>query len=90
MQLEDCADVLQHLYPQFDYLFLFDHSSGHDKQREDGLNVKKMTKSFGGNQRKMRDTVIKQEKGYLGPYLRILNPGDTQSMVFKDRDNGPF
>ncbi len=90
MQLEDCADVLQHLYPRFDYLFLFDHSSGHDKQREDGLNVKKMTKSFGGNQRKMRETVRKQEKGYLGPFLRILNPGDTQSMVFKDRDNGPF
>ena len=42
LQLEDCVDVLQHLFPQYEYLFLFDHSSGHDKQREDGLNVKKM------------------------------------------------
>jgi hypothetical protein len=90
MQLEDCVDVLQQVYPQYDYLFLFDHSSGHDKQRSDGLNVKKMTKSFGGTQRKMRDTMIKQEHGYLGPCLWLLNPGDTQSMVFKDTDNGPF
>jgi hypothetical protein len=49
-----------------------------------------MTKSFGGTQRKMRDTMIKLEHGYLGPYLRLLNPGDTKSMVFKDTDNGPF
>ena len=40
LQLEDCVDCLQVIAPQFDYLFLFDHSCGHDKQREDGLNVK--------------------------------------------------
>jgi hypothetical protein len=62
LQLEDCVDVLKHLYPEYDYLFLFDHSSGHDKQREDGLNVKMMTKSFDGTQRKMRNTLIKREK----------------------------
>jgi hypothetical protein len=56
MQLEDCVDVLQHIYPQYDYLFLFDHSSGHDKQREDGLNDKKKTKSFGGTHREKCDT----------------------------------
>ncbi len=49
-----------------------------------------MTRSYGGTQRKMRDTVIKGERGYLGPYLRKLNPGDTQSMVFKETDEGPF
>jgi hypothetical protein len=90
LQLEDCVDVLKHLNPEYDYLFLFDHSSGHDKQREDGLNVKNMTKSFGGTQRKMRNTLIKREKGYLCPYQRKLNPGDTQSMVFQDTDDGPF
>jgi hypothetical protein len=62
LQLEDCVDVLKHLYPEYDYLFLFDHSRGHDKQREDGLNVKMMTKSFDGTQRKMRNTLIKREK----------------------------
>jgi hypothetical protein len=30
LQLEDCVDCLQVLAPQFDYLFLFDHSCGHD------------------------------------------------------------
>ena len=49
LQLEDCVDCLQVLAPQFDYLFLFDHSCGHDKQREDGLNVENMKKSFRGN-----------------------------------------
>jgi hypothetical protein len=90
LQLEDCDDVITNLYPQYDFVFLFDHSSGHDKQREDGLNIKKMTKGFGGAQRKMRDTAIKQEKGFLGTYPRKLNPGDIQSMVFKSTDEGPF
>ncbi len=49
LQLKDCVDCLQVLAPQFDYLFLFDHSCGHDKQREDGLNVENMKKSFRGN-----------------------------------------
>jgi hypothetical protein len=90
LQVEDCCDVVTNLYPQHDFLFLVDHSSGHNKQREDGLNVSRMTRNFGGAQRKMRDTQIKQEKGYLGPFPRILNPGDIQSLVFKSTDDGPF
>ena len=31
IQLEDCVDVLKHLYPDFDFLFLVDHSNGHDR-----------------------------------------------------------
>jgi len=54
---------IMHLYPEYDYLFLFDHSSGYDKQRKDGLNVKKKTRSDGGLQQKMRDTLIKQRTG---------------------------
>ena len=38
----------------------------------------------------MRETQIKQEKGYLGPYQRILQPGDTQKMIFEGNDVGPF
>jgi hypothetical protein len=37
IQFEDCVDCLTVLYPQYDYVFLFDHSCGHDKQREGGL-----------------------------------------------------
>ena len=30
MQLEDCVDILQYIYPQFGLIFLFDHSNGHN------------------------------------------------------------
>jgi hypothetical protein len=71
---------------------LVDHSSGHDRQREDGLNVTRITKNFGGAQRKLRDTLtlIKQEMGYLGLCARILSPDDVQSLIFKPTDDGPF
>ncbi len=39
IQFEDCIDCLTTLYPEFDYLFLFDHSCGHDKQRESKSSV---------------------------------------------------
>jgi hypothetical protein len=67
MQLEGCIDYLTVLYPHIDFLFLLDHLCGHDRQRNDGLNVVKMSKSFGGKQRSQRDTEIKQEDGYLSP-----------------------
>ena len=54
LQLEDCIDVLKVLYPQFDFLFLLDHSRGHGRQKEDGLNVEQMTKSYGGAQKRLR------------------------------------
>jgi hypothetical protein len=65
LQLEDCVGVLKHLHPQYDYLFLFDHSRDHDQQREDGLNVKN-DKKLSGPQRKMRNTFIKKEKRIPG------------------------
>jgi hypothetical protein len=79
--MEDCADVLHTLYPQFDFLFLFDHSCGHDKQQPDGLNAENMAKSYGDKQNYLRP-IIKQKKDYLGPYPRTLQLGDTQFMVF--------
>jgi hypothetical protein len=45
-------------------------------------DVAKISKSFGGKQRSQRDTTIKQEEGYLGPYLCQLNVGDIQKMNF--------
>ncbi len=41
LHLEDCVDVHKHLHPEYDCIFLFDHSSSHDEQTEDGLNIKK-------------------------------------------------
>jgi len=90
LQLEDCVDALKTIYPQFDFLFLFDHSCGHDKQRPDGLNAENMSKNYGGKQNAMRPTVIKKENGYLGPFERTLSVGDTQFFNFQPGDTGPF
>lgn len=90
LQLEDCADVLKSLHPEFDFVFLFDHSCGHDRGRDDGLNVSKMRSGYGGAQRTMHSTEIKAEKGYLGKYQRTLEVGDVQHMVFREGDDGPF
>ncbi len=49
-----------------------------------------MSKKYGGKQSKLRTSLIEQEKGYLGQFTRILNPGDLQSMVFLPGDEGPF
>ena len=40
----------------------------------------------------MRETKIKETKGYLGPYLHpdMLWPGDIQSMAFGPIDSSPF
>lgn len=96
LQLEDCIDVLHVLNGSdtYDYMFLFDHSSGHDKQRPDGLSVTRMTKYFGGAQAKMRDTFLGTEEVF-GTYPRLaadgqLFMGDTQAMQYKPTDRGPY
>jgi len=78
------------LYPEVDTLLLFDHSCGHNQQRKDGLNVENMSKGYGGKQSRLPPSLIKQVDGYLGPYHRKLNEGDTQTMVFSAADKGPF
>jgi len=50
LQLEDCVDALKTMYPKFDFLFLFDHSCGHDKQRPDGLGPYHRTLNAGDTQ----------------------------------------
>jgi hypothetical protein len=83
LQLEDCVNCLKVLFPEYDYFFLFNHSCGHDVQREDGLNVERMLKSYGGKQAILHDTLIKQEKGYLGTHLWTLKPEVTRRRHFK-------
>ena len=92
IQFEDVVDVLKALFAdKYEYLFYFDHSSGHDRLRPDGLNVKQMNKTFGGNQQKMRNSTIK-DATYLGPFehAQKLMIGDEQCMSYKDTDTGPF
>jgi len=68
LQLEYCIDVLKVIYPQFDFLFLFNNFCGHNRQQGDGLNAENMSKYYGGKQAYLRDSKINEEKGYLGPY----------------------
>jgi hypothetical protein len=56
--LEDCADVVKTLYSQYDFLFLFDHSCGHDRMPDDALKVEGMNKGYGGEQNVMRASTI--------------------------------
>ena len=43
-----------------------------------------------GAPKRLRNTIIKQTHGYLGPHLPKLEPGQTQSMLFRVDDIGPF
>jgi hypothetical protein len=56
LHFEDAVDCLKVTYLQYDYMFVFDHFCGHDKQIENGLNVQHMSKLDGRKQPIMRDT----------------------------------
>jgi hypothetical protein len=90
LEFEDCADVVTTLYPQYNFLFLFDHSCGHDRMPEDALRVDGMNTGYGVEQNIMGESIIKGEDGYLGPHNCKLNVGDVQSMVFRSTNNGPY
>ena len=92
LQFEDVVDCLRCFYgEQYKFVFYFDHSSGHDCLRPDGLNVNSLNSKYhGGKQNSlMRNTII-QDQTYLGPHQPSLRVGDTQYMCFRDCDNGPF
>jgi hypothetical protein len=90
LQFEDCVDCIQALFPQFNSVWLFDHSWGYNRGMEDGLNVSNMSVNWGGKQHKIRSTKIIQEQGFLGLHSPKLQVGDTQSMIFENEDEGPF
>jgi hypothetical protein len=90
LQMEDCLDAMRVLNPEVDVLLLLDHSCGHNWQRENGLNVENMSKSYRGKQRVIRPTLIREEMGYLRSFNCKLNPGDTQHFIFSKTDEGPF
>jgi hypothetical protein len=89
IQFEDCIDVVKTLHSEFDFMFLFDHSCGHDRQRPDGLSVTKINKTHGGAQPKMRKSKMETEE-FLGPFPAMLQVGEYQHMVYQEGDVGPF
>ena len=87
-QLEDCMDVMQTLFPDFDVKFNVDHSCGHDRQRPDALNVNNMNQGYGGKQTCMHDSIMTDRT--LGRHNSVLKVGDIQSFVWKEGDTGPM
>ncbi|KAI2505686.1 hypothetical protein MHU86_8745 [Fragilaria crotonensis] len=90
LQFEDVVDCLKVLYPQFEFVFLFDHSQGHARKRSGALDAKQMSKYFGGSQPIMRETTIMASEGFLGSHIPRLQVGESQSMVFTSNDKGPW
>jgi hypothetical protein len=88
LQHDDVVDCLQVLFPNHDFVFYYDQSSGHCKKKSDGLNVHEMNKKWGGLQRHMRSTCITD--GCLGKFNPVLAVGDSQTMVFTENEVGPF
>jgi len=80
LQFEDCVDCIESLYPEYESVWMFDHSCGHDRGRNDGLIVNNMNTNWGGKQNKIRSSLIEQEAGYLGPHSPLLKPGEIQHM----------
>jgi hypothetical protein len=90
LQFEDAVDCLQVRYPDYDFVFLFDHSQGHGRKRDGALNAMNMSRTYGGAQPIMKDSIT-TKKEFLGPHLPKLRCGDdTQFMVFKPEDAGPW
>ncbi|CAN0096509.1 unnamed protein product, partial [Ectocarpus sp. 13 AM-2016] len=54
-QIEDVLDVLDVFEPDMQVVVEIDHSSGHTRQREDGLHVGNMNVKYGGKQKVLRD-----------------------------------
>ncbi len=90
LHFEDCIDALQALYPEFNTVWLFNHSCGHDRGRGDGLSVANMRVNWGGKQSRVRDKRIKEEFGYLGPRSPLLKVDDTQRMIFQEINAAPY
>jgi len=59
------VDCLKTLFPDNNFLFLFDHGQGHSKKRVGSLQAACVNLHFGGSQPAMRDTEITE--GCLRP-----------------------
>ena len=102
-QVDEIIDAFNHLHPEDQALFIFDHSSGHAKYPEDALNANNMNMKYGGTKGcNMRATTL--EEDYLNSNIEVeeeLDDGiwseprpykkcDVQHMVFQERDDPPF
>ena len=94
LQFEDFIDCMQVLFPNHDFLCLFDQSSGHTFKRENGLDPTNMNLGFGGkNTTPMRSSELTKDE--IGNHPGKLKHNDVQCFDFPQKDDcseedGPF
>jgi hypothetical protein len=74
--IDEFSDVLEHFFPDFQNLLVFDNSSGHGAFTEDTLLSQRTSKGWGGRQPKVRDTKWVDMSGKI----------HLQSCVFTEED----
>jgi hypothetical protein len=91
LQLENCIEIVNTLWREFDCVFLLDHSCSYDHQRPDGLTATGPNKGLGGAQPKMRNTRIGQDDMESDVHAAelALTAGMVQSVQFLLIDPGP-
>jgi hypothetical protein len=90
---KEFVSVLEYLYPDHQFLFLYDWSSGHAKYPEGAPNAKNMGVNHGGKQPLFRHAHILQDFEYPADFPAALpryKIGMLQPMVFQEHDPPPF
>ncbi len=64
IQFEDVVDCVQILYPEYDFVFLFDHSQGHARKQSGALSAAHMSRTYHGGAQPvtMRNTIMLEEE----------------------------
>ena len=73
LQMKDCIGCLKAIMSKhYDFVFLFDYSSGHTKKRAGGLDVKSMNKGVGGEL--SRNSKNEEQEDLPWPISKPLKP----------------
>ena len=74
------------IYLNFDFIFLYDQSSGHTKIREDSLIPSNINVVYSGAVSTMYNTTIHE----ISPHTPTFHVGYEQQMNFEETGEGPF
>ena len=92
-QFEDVVDFIKVSLPchKYEFVFEFDRSTGHAKQRPNGLHISNFNWRIGGKKPIVRESKIREEVGFLGPHrhAHCLSVGDTCLHYFLETDEPP-
>ena len=83
-QMQGIVDCHNALFPSYQICDESDNSSNHNKTKPNGLDVGAMNKSWGGQQRTMRDTTVSAADlgSFTTPHCPLLRPGEVAKMNF--------